>query len=90
MADIDITQNHTLGKATAKQKATEVLTRVKGKTGLDGTWSGDVFTISKPVKGTFTVTDTTVRVQIELGFAMRLMKGKIEEEIRGELRTALG
>lgn len=89
MADIDISQNHTLGKDTAKTKASEVIGRIKGEIGLDGTWSGDVFTISKPVKGTFTVTDTTVRVQIELGFAMRMIKGKIEERIRGELSKSL-
>jgi putative polyhydroxyalkanoate system protein len=90
MADIDITHNHSLGKDTAKQKASEVLARVKSKTGLDGTWSGDVFNISKPVTGTFTVTDTAVRVQINLSFLMRAMKGTIEDQIKGELRTALG
>ncbi len=90
MADIDISQNHKLGKDTAKTKATEVINRIKGEIGLDGAWAGDVFTISKPVKGTFTVTDTVVRVQIELGFAMRMIKGKIEERIRGELSKSLG
>ncbi len=90
MADIDISQSHSLGKDTAKQKASEVIGRIKGEIGLDGSWGGDVFTISKPVKGTFTVTDTAVRVQIELGFAMRMIKGKIEERIRGELKKSLG
>ena len=90
MADIDISQNHTLGKDTARQKATEVIGRIKSEIGLDGTWSGDVFNISKPVTGTFTVTDTAVRVQINLSFLMRAMKGTIGDQIKGELRTALG
>jgi putative polyhydroxyalkanoate system protein len=90
MADIDISKNHTLGKAVAKEKATEVINKIRGEIGLDGTWNADIFTISKPVKGSFTVTDTAVRVQIELGFAMRMIKGKIEERIRGELTRALG
>ncbi len=90
MADIDISQNHKLGKDTAKTKATEVINRIKGEIGLDGAWAGDVFNISKPVKGTFTVTDTVVRVQIELSFPMRMLKGKIEERIRGELSKSLG
>lgn len=89
MADIDITHNHTLGKEVAKEKATQVLGKLKGEYGIDGAWAGDVFNIAKPVKGTFAVTDTNVRVQLELGFAMRIMKGKIEERVRGELQRSL-
>ncbi len=89
MADIDITHNHTLGKDTAKQKAEQVLTNLGSQYGIKGTWSGDVFNINKPVEGKFTVTDTAVRVEITLGFMMRAIKGKIEEEVKGQLRKAL-
>ena len=90
MADIDITHNHTLGKESAKQKAEGVLTKLGTEYGIKGVWAGDVFNINKPVSGSFAVTDTTVRVQLELGFAMRMIKGKIEERVRSELRSALG
>lgn len=89
MADIDLTQNHTLGKDTAKQKAEGVLQSLGAQYGIKGTWSGDVFNITKPVEGKFTVTDTTVRVELTLGFMMRAIKGKIEGEVSSQLKKAL-
>lgn len=89
MADIDITKNHTLGKEGARTAANGVIDRMKSSMGLQGAWNGDVYDFSKPAKGKFTVTDTTVRVEIELGFAMRMMKGTIEERVRGELDKSL-
>lgn len=90
MADIDLTHNHTIGKAAAKQKAEGVLQSLGSQYGIKGAWSGDVFNINKPVEGKFTVTDTTVRVELTLGFMMRAIKGKIESEVRGQLQKALG
>ncbi|MBL8601654.1 MAG: polyhydroxyalkanoic acid system family protein [Myxococcales bacterium] len=90
MAAIDITKNHTLGKDTARTKANEVIDRIKGEYGIQGSWNGDVFTITKPTEGRFTVTDTTVRCEIELSFMMRALKGKIEEKVKSELQRALG
>lgn len=90
MADIDISHNHSLGKDTAKTKAGEVIEKIRGEFGVQGNWDGDVFKITKPTTGTFTVTDTTVRVQVELGFALRMIKGKIEDRIKSELKRSLG
>lgn len=90
VADIQLTHPHALGKHVAQQKAAQALAKVKAQTGLDGTWKDDVFTAAKPVKGTLSVTDTEVRVQIDLGFALRLLKTTIEKELKRELRAALG
>jgi putative polyhydroxyalkanoate system protein len=90
MAAIDITRNHTLGKAGVKVKVDEVLARIGGNLGLQGSWDGDVYKITKPATGTFAITDTTVRVQIELSFIQRALKGTIEDRINGELTKALG
>jgi putative polyhydroxyalkanoate system protein len=89
MAAIDITKNHTLGRETAKTRASQVIDRIKGEFGIQGTWTGDVFTITKPTTGKFTVTDTAVRVEVELSFMMRPLKGKIEDKINAELGRAL-
>ena len=48
MAAIDITKNHTLGRETAKTRASQVIDRIKGEFGIQGTWTGDVFAITKP------------------------------------------
>ncbi len=90
MAAIDITRNHTLGKTAVKEKVNQVLERIGGSIGLQGAWDGDVFKITKPATGTFTISDTTVHVEIELSFLQRALKGKIEERINGELTKALG
>lgn len=89
MAAIDITRNHKLGKTAVKGKVDEVLARIGGNLGLQGAWDGDVFKITKPATGTFAITDTTVRVQIELSFLQRALKGTIEDRINGELNKAL-
>lgn len=89
MAAIDITRNHTLGKAAVKVKVQEVLDRIKGELGLQGAWDGDVYKITKPTEGSFTITDTTVRVQVELSFMLRPLKSKIEDRINSELSKSL-
>lgn len=90
MATIDITKNHTLGKAGVKTKVDEVLARIGGSLGLQGSWNGDTYNITKPATGTFSITDTSVRVQIELSFIQRALKGTIEDRINSELKKALG
>ncbi len=89
MATIDISRAHSLGKEEAKTRANQILERLKGD-GIQGAWNGDVFNINKPATGTFTVSDTTVHVQVDLPFLLRPLKGKIEERINGELTRALG
>jgi putative polyhydroxyalkanoate system protein len=89
MADIDINHAHPLGKDIARTKAEQILTKLGSEYGIKGTWAGDVFNINKPVDGKFTVTDTHVRVELTLGFAMRMMKGKIEERVRAVLSDSL-
>lgn len=88
MADINITRSHTLGKAEAKTRANQVLDRMKSQ-GIEGTWNGDVFNITKPAKGTFTVSDTQVVVAIDLPFLMKALKGTIEGRINQELERSL-
>lgn len=89
MATIDISKNHTLGKATAKERANALLGKMQDSYGIKGTWAGDVFKIDAPAKGTCTVTDTSVRIEIDLPLMMRPLKGKIETRVTEELGKAL-
>lgn len=89
MAAIDITRNHTLGKEEAKNRANAMLDKLKDKMGIKGAWAGDTFNVTAPVTGTFKVTDTNVRIELELSFAMKLMKGTIEEKVKESLEKAL-
>jgi putative polyhydroxyalkanoate system protein len=88
MATIDISRNHTLGRDEAKNRANAVLERMKPQ-GIKGTWHGDVFDIESPAKGTFKVTDNTLRIEIDLPFVLRPLKSKIESKINAELDRAI-
>lgn len=89
MATIDISKNHKLGKDTAKERATALLGKLQESYGIKGAWAGDVFKIEKPVTGNCTVTDTSVRIELDLPLMMRPMKGKIETRVNDELDKAL-
>lgn len=89
MATIDISRSHTLGKEEAKKRADQVLERMKSSQGIRGVWNGDTFDIQAPAKGTFAVTETNVRIQIDLPFILRPLKGKIESKINEELERSL-
>ena len=88
MATIDISRNHTLGKDEAKNRANAILERMKAQ-GIKGAWNGDTFDIQAPAKGTFQVTDTTLRIEIDLPFMLRPLKSKIESRINDELDRAI-
>ena len=89
MATIDINRSHALGTEEAKKRANQVLERLKSSAGVKGEWKGDVFEIQAPAKGTFTVGASNVRIEIDLPFVMRPLKGKIESKINDELDTSL-
>lgn len=88
MATIEITKAHSLSVDEAKRRAEQVLEKLKSK-GIQGTWSGNTFTITKPATGTMVVSASDLRIAIDLPFMLRPLKGKIEQEINNELNTAL-
>jgi putative polyhydroxyalkanoate system protein len=89
MADINIARKHTLGKEEAKKRANDMLDKMKDKVGIKGSWSGDTFNVTDPVKGTFVVTDTEIKCELSLSFMMKAMKGMIEGKINESLDKAL-
>ncbi|MBL8677816.1 MAG: polyhydroxyalkanoic acid system family protein [Myxococcales bacterium] len=89
MADINITRNHTLGKEEAKKRANDMLEKMKDKVGIKGAWAGDIFNVTDPVKGTFAVSDTSIKCELNLSFLMKAMKGTIEQKINESLDKAL-
>ncbi|MDQ3474959.1 MAG: polyhydroxyalkanoic acid system family protein [Actinomycetota bacterium] len=89
MASVDITRQHDLGVAEAKQRAQPMLDDLKSSFGVSGAWEGDQFVITQPAKGSLDVTDTTVRVQVDLPLFLRPMKGVVEAKINESLNEAL-
>ena len=91
MAAIDITKPHTHGKESARKAAEDIAGKMKEKLELEWAWSGDTINfeakhgVAKGVKGTVEVTDTVIRVVVDLPFMLRPLKGMIEGKIQDGL-----
>jgi putative polyhydroxyalkanoate system protein len=95
MATIDIRRTHTLAKDEAKKRAEELARGMEGKLGLQWQWEGDHIRFEAPsgpakgTTGTVEVTDSIVRVQIDLPFLLRVLKGKVESKVNEKLDQVL-
>ena len=95
MATIDVTRAHALSKDDAKKKAEEFAKSMQERLDLEWRWEGDSIQFDAPrgaakgTKGEVSVTDSAVRVQIDLPFMLRVMKGTIEEKVNDKLNSLL-
>ncbi len=95
MSTIDVRRHHTLPREEAKKRAEALANAMQQKLELDWSWQGDriVFEASrgaaKGTKGSVDVTDDEVRVQIDLPFLLRVMKGTIESKVNDKLNQFL-
>jgi len=89
MASVDITREHDLGVAEAKRRAEPLLEDLRSSFGVSGAWDGNQFAITEPAKGNLDVSDSTVRVQVDLPLFLRPMKGMVESKINESLDDAL-
>jgi putative polyhydroxyalkanoate system protein len=95
MATIDVTRAHSLSKESAKQKAEEFAKSMQERFELEWRWSGDSILFDAPrgaakgTKGEVNVNDGSVRVQIDLPFLLRVMKGTIETKVEEKLTALL-
>ncbi len=93
MATIDMEKKHTLGKEIARKRAEELADKMKEKIGIEWAWTGDVIHFeaksgaAKGAKGTVSVTDTSLRVLVDLPFMLRPLKGMVEGKIKEKLDT---
>ncbi len=95
MATIDVTRAHTLPKDEAKKRAEELAKSMQEKFSLDWKWEGDSIKFdatrgaAKGTKGQVVVTDKEVRVEIDLPFLLRVLKGKVESKVNEKLDALL-
>jgi putative polyhydroxyalkanoate system protein len=95
MATIDIRRTHTLAKDEAKKRAEELARGMEAKLDLKWRWDGDHIRFEAPsgaakgTTGTVEVTDSMVRVQIDLPFLLRVLKGKVESKVNEKLDQVL-
>ncbi|MGH7270113.1 MAG: polyhydroxyalkanoic acid system family protein [Polyangiaceae bacterium] len=91
MTTIDIRRRHSLSKDEAKKRAEAIATSLKEKLDLDWRWEHDRLSfvaprgLAKGTKGAVSVSDTEVRVEIDLPFVLRVLKGKVESKVNEKL-----
>jgi putative polyhydroxyalkanoate system protein len=95
MATIDISKSHSLPLDDAKKKAEELAKSMQDRLNLTWNWAGNAIKFestsgtAKGVKGAVSVTDKSVRVEVDLPFMLRVMKGTIEDKINEKLNQLL-
>ena len=91
MAKLNIEQAHALPLDEVKKRLQELADRLSAKYGIDAKWTNEREATLKRtgVSGTITLDDTKVAVFLDLSFALLPMKGKIQERITRELKSAL-
>jgi len=91
MATIELRRTHTLPKDEAKRRAESIATGLKDKVELEWRWEGDRIVFEAPrgmakgTRGMVSVSDTDVRVEIDLPFMLRVLKGKVEQKVNEKL-----
>ncbi|MFO0614759.1 MAG: polyhydroxyalkanoic acid system family protein [Polyangiaceae bacterium] len=95
MATIDIRRNHTLGVEAAKKKAEDLANDMKDRMSIQWRWDGDNIKFDAPsgmakgTTGTVSCTASSIRVEIDLPFLLRPMKGTVEGKVNEKLDKAL-
>jgi putative polyhydroxyalkanoate system protein len=95
MATVDIRRSHSLSKDEAKKRAEDLARELETKLGLQWRWEGDHIRFEAPsgaakgTTGSVEVTDSIVRVQVDLPFLLRVLRGKVESKVNEKLDKLL-
>ena len=95
MSTIDVRRGHALAKEEARKRAEQLATSMQQKFELDWRWEGDRILFDAPrgaakgTKGSVEVGDKEVRVQIDLPFLLRMLKGTVETKVNEKLNALL-
>ena len=95
MSTIDVRRSHTLPKEEAKKRAEQLATSMKQRFELEWRWDGDRILFDAPrgaargTRGLVDIGDAEVRVQIDLPFLLRMLKGTVENKVNEKLTALL-
>jgi putative polyhydroxyalkanoate system protein len=91
MSMITVERKHALGKELAKQKAEAGLVKATSqyKLKVKGEWDGDTYKIKSPGSGQCTVTDDTIKIEIDLPFWAAPWAADVTAKLNAELDALL-
>jgi putative polyhydroxyalkanoate system protein len=96
MATIDINRPHTLGADIAKERAEELAKSMEKKLGIRWKWEGSQIHFDAPsgaakgATGKVSVDASNVRVEVDLPFLLRAIKGTVEAKVKEKLDELIG
>ena len=91
MADISVTRTHHLGLKGAHAAADKMVAKLDQKFNLSGDWEGNTLHFERPgVNGRLTISESDMKLEVTLGFLLKMMKGPIEQAVNEQLKQVLG
>ena len=91
MADINVQRSHHLGLKEAHAAATKMSAKLGKQFGLSGNWEGNTLHFDRPgVSGLLIISDHDMKLEVTLGFLLKVMKGPIERAVHRDLDEVLG
>lgn len=90
MADIEISRTNPVSKEEAITRIQDMTQKMEERMGIKVAWAGAKCTFSGLAKGDICVSDDTIDINVKLGLAAKLIKGKIAAGIEKGLDKALG
>jgi putative polyhydroxyalkanoate system protein len=87
MPKISLSRNHSLSPTTIKQRLVDLGEKLQAKYQAKTSWDSDTtMSVKGPgVEGKLAIAATKVDVNLDIGFLLSPMKGKIEEALTKEL-----
>lgn len=83
MANIRVTQAHSMSLDEARAAAQEVTDKLAAKFDFKSSWQGNTLNFKRSgVDGSLAVTTKEATIDIKLGFMLGMMSGRIEEEAK--------
>ena len=90
MANIHIERRHNLGIPAAREQVTRIAEKLERDLQAEYQWKGDTLHFKRSgASGTIGVQQSSVVIDVKLGMALGLMKGKIESSINESLDRML-
>lgn len=90
MSDISMNRTHHLGLKGARHAADRMVEKLGEKFDLSGEWEGNTLHFHRPgVNGKLAVTDHDMKLDVTLGFMLKMMKGPIERAVHEQLDKVL-
>lgn len=91
MATISISRKHALSHRKAKAVAEKIAKDLNKRFDLDYEWEGDHVNFARPgVTGRMLVGKDRLKLDVELGFLLSMLKPVIEKEIVSQLDSLVG